>query len=362
MAWSGKRWLISCGLGCGGMIVLAIGLIVAFNIWLSRPGKLLEPQQLVGNDTTGYVEWTLSLDDPETEGFVLALIAAIQEMPTGAEEFPPWMADWMRNRQRREAEKDILKLLPLVLAWTVRPAADADEDLHLLTLSIEPLGNRLVFGDWILGLILRRIEGAEVHMHGREKIYQLPLVDDERLTFFLRGAHAFVTSDLDTARLAVDRLSAHTATGDPANQLRQLFDAAEARALRGALTNSRGELTRLWRQLPQEPGEGSLSPDLLGRAESLTVTGGLEADGSLAGTLWFRGPDAQWAAGHAAELERALRERTRWIELDFELVTAVAGDHVRIDFRLPDLVGAIRHALLQGVEIDEGEGRVRIDL
>ena len=63
-----KRILIGCGAGCGGMILILIALAVGFGMWIQGKGELLEPQRLLGADTTGYLEWTLRLEDPGTEG------------------------------------------------------------------------------------------------------------------------------------------------------------------------------------------------------------------------------------------------------------------------------------------------------
>ena len=91
-------------MGCGAVIVLAIALAIAFGIWINSPGKLLEPRQLLGADTTGYVEWTLRLEDPGTEGFARRLIEAIQNISAeGTDEMPQWLGGWITQRQNKEA-------------------------------------------------------------------------------------------------------------------------------------------------------------------------------------------------------------------------------------------------------------------
>ncbi len=132
MASRNKRILIGCAVGCGAMVLLVIGLAVAFGLWIAKPAELLEPQRLVGADTTGYVEWTLRLEDPGTEGFSRRLIEAIQNIPPeGTEEMPDWLGGWITQRHNKEAQEDILKVFPLVAAWTLHPANTPEEDLHL---------------------------------------------------------------------------------------------------------------------------------------------------------------------------------------------------------------------------------------
>ena len=37
MAGAGKKWLIGCGAGCGGLILLTIVLSVVGSMWMMRP-------------------------------------------------------------------------------------------------------------------------------------------------------------------------------------------------------------------------------------------------------------------------------------------------------------------------------------
>ena len=152
MASRSKRILIGCGLGCGALVVLGISGCIGFSIWIGQRGELLEPERLLGRDTTGYVEWTLRLEDPGTEQFVERLIEISQTNPDEFRSpFPGWANDILAGRQNRQNAREIRQLLPLVAAWAVRPAEAPGEDLHLVTVSVVQLGNRLVFLDWILG-------------------------------------------------------------------------------------------------------------------------------------------------------------------------------------------------------------------
>ena len=75
-----KKILTGCAIGCGGLLRIFIGVCISLYAWINRPGELLEPSVLLGHDTTGYIEWTLSLDDPGTQEFVEHLLTAWREL------------------------------------------------------------------------------------------------------------------------------------------------------------------------------------------------------------------------------------------------------------------------------------------
>ena len=76
-------------------------------------------------------------------------------------------------------------------------------------------------------------------------------------------------------------------------------------ALRGAVTNDLGELSRLLEWLLGTGSTDSRNP--MSGVRALTLVGGLTEDSSVEGVLGFRCTDASWARAHAAELITALR-------------------------------------------------------
>jgi hypothetical protein len=363
MASLGKRWLIGCGLGCGGLLVLVIAVVVSFALWLNAPGKLLEPQKLLGADTTAHVEWTLKLDDPGTEGFVRALISAAQSLPPGAsEEMPPWLFNWLARRQSKEAEKDILELFPMAAAWTLRPGTTSEGDLHLFSLSVERLGNRLVFGDWIMGWVLPRGDDVAVDRYRNEKIYQIPFQRENRVTFFIRNGNVFFTSDAETARIAVDRLIATSVPTREQTDLDRMFAETEGGGpMRGAIANRRGEITRLWQWISSR-SESSADRELWRSFRGVTVSGGLSEDGSLRTTLRFFCPDGHWAAAQTPALVAALHEGFAWTDLKLDIQARPVDDRIEVALGVPDLVDTMTQWLERAREIETDRGTIRIDL
>lgn len=363
MAVSGKKFVIGCAIGCGALLLVAILAVIGFAIWLNADRELLEPQALLGSETRGYAEWTLDIEDPGTRGFVEALIEALQSIPSGSDELPPWLGGWMQQRRNRDLERDLKGMFPTVVAWTVSPGETPEEDLHLYTLSIKPLGNRLVLGDWFMGMFLKRVPEVEIERYADEKIYRFEVDSDRSLALFIRGVDVFLTSDLETARMAVDRLSGVRAGREPSNLDRVFESTADRGPLRIAISNRDGQLERLWRRLADPSAAAIPEVDLIAPLRSLAVAGGLQADGSFAVRLDLETPSAGWAANHGEALAEELRDGLSWIELPYEIEQRTVGERVELQLKVPDLIQAIRDQTKrleqEGVETEDG-GRVKV--
>jgi hypothetical protein len=351
--------LVGCGIGCGALVLVAVVAAISFGVWVKRPGEPLEPRRLLGPDATGYVEWHLALDDPGTKAFVDRVVERARELQSESEaRLPSWLRSWLASRREREMAEDVQAIFPVVLAWTATEAGAAEH--HLVTVSLMRAGNRLKLIDWGLGFLVSRDDDTEVISYEDEQIYRFPLPEGGSFTFFLRGSDLFIVSDPAAARRAVDRLRTADAAPATPTALDRLFDAtAKDAPLRGACTNDTGQLARLWRTLDR-PALADEAP--WDEALGLTLTGRLQGDGALVGTLELIGPDPEWAALHASTFADALRQEFSVGELEVELTGTADGERVRIDYRVPDLpsiVGGITH---EGVEIDSGSGRIRVDL
>ena len=331
-----KKILIGCGIGCGALVLIGIGSCVGFGIWLNSPGELLEPDQLLGPDTAGYLEWTLRLEDPGTADFVESLLARVQaQQDRGGANLPPIVGAWMMKNQQKQNEKQIRQFFPTVVAWTMEPGADGADDLHLMSASVQRMAHQAVLADWVLGMAIGWADEPVSARHRGERIY---LIDDpdrgEPWAVFVRRGIVFFTTDETMAREAIDRLAGAAEGRHETTELQQLFaTVSEDRPLRGAVGNRSGELERLWGMF----GAGAEADEAFARAAGATLTGALDGEGALYGTVELAFDDAETARGLAEPLLAGVR--TTWPATSFE--GDVRGRAVRIDFRVGDLLGWI---------------------
>ncbi|HXV76973.1 MAG TPA: hypothetical protein VD788_11720 [Candidatus Polarisedimenticolaceae bacterium] len=317
---------------------------VGFVWWLNRPGELLEPARLRGSDTTAYVEWTLRLDDPGTGALVEDLLDGLSELQEqiGAP-LPPGIADVLNEMQNRRNEREFRQLFPCVVAWSVVGDDGGGEDLHLVSVSIEKLGNRMVFIDWVMGLFVGRSPEVDVVRHGGEKIYVLR---EPGSAFFLRRSDFIFTSDADTARRAVDRLVAQREETEAPSGIEPLLaDLPPEHPLRGASLNRNDEIRRLFEMVTGDDERGVLDALDWDRVRAMTFSGGFTEQSSFAALVTLDTDAAAWHADELAALERVVR---RVFELDAS-ATQVAldrlDDRIVVRIELDDLPSLVRRRL-----------------
>jgi hypothetical protein len=334
-----KRILVGCGIGCGAMLLLAIVLAVVFGTWISGKGELLEPQRLLGEETTGYAEWTLRLEDPGTDGFVQLLIEALDDIRSGqADQMPSWLRQVLMRKRGNDTAEEIREMFPVVIAWTMAPGDESDQDEMLFTVSPTGIGNRLVFADWIVGVVARFSGEGFIDKYRDEKIFRMPSGKGQTQTFFLRSGTIFFTTDLDSAKVAVDRLQAEDPGQRKAGPLDPLF--AETRAeqtMRGAISSNRGEIPRLWQEIAGDDGA-----ELMQALRSVTLDGGLQEDGSLVTTLRFRGTDRDWANAHADQLRELVESYLAESDLDLKVSSTSSGDVVNVEVRFNEIIDTLQ--------------------
>jgi len=340
----GKKILFGCLGGCGLAALMAIGSCVSFTMWLNAPGEVLEPQALLGPETTGYVEWTLRLEDPGTAEFVEGMLQGFSELSRKSDSsLPDGLAQLLNARQIKSARKDLKKLFPLVIAWTAQPGDRLDEDEHLFSVSARGLGHRMVMLDWMLGFMFRWADDIETVRHEGEKIFVFSASGDTRPACFINKGIVFVATDVKSAQRTFDRLTLSSAGSVTGTELVALLDALPLDTpLRGALTNRGGEVRRILDQLglASEHADATAWDDVRGA----TVVATFREGNVFAGTVELHGPSADWAQAHGATLGAALISLFERTEIEF--VTEVRQDEgrVHIEFSTTNLFDQIEAA------------------
>jgi hypothetical protein len=334
MASRGKRVLIGCGIGCLGVVIIGMASCFGFMFWMNQPGELIEPELLMGSETTAHVEWTLRLEDPGTQEFVERLLArSQQESASDLEGVPPVVRSWIMRIQEHQNEKELHEIFPVAVAWTAHPGQDPDDDLHLFTVSIEKLGNKLVFADWMMGLTLPRSEEVGVVHHQGEKIYNLDLNRRGSVALFIRKNNIFFATDVETAKSAVERLTLADLSGRSGGNVgTMLAGLAGDGQLRGALTNEHGELHRLWRVLSDETDAGE---EFWSNVLAAKLSGGFGEQGGFELRVEFRGADAAWAEANADRLGRMVGKLLRHGKSRAR--SSVAGEWVVVELEMQEL-------------------------
>lgn len=236
-----KKGLIGCAIGCGSLVVLAIAGTIAFAVWLYAPGDLLEPRTLLFADASGYAEWTLRLEDDGTERFVREMFGRLETLQRRSNDaLPGPLGPLLSDMQSRNNQKAIRELFPLVIVWSMRPpAAEGGAERHVFSVSVERVGHRVVFADWIMA---RAFPEDQVVHHADQSIY-VPS-DMGGRAFFLDGSEVIVASDVDMARAAAERFAARGRAAP--SGLDSILDAVGERPLRLAVTNQTGMVRTLW--------------------------------------------------------------------------------------------------------------------
>jgi hypothetical protein len=339
MASRGKRILIGCGIGCAALLVLGIGSCVTFVVWINQPGELLQPDRLVGGDTSGYVEVTLRLEDPGTRQVVEKILGLMRELrENNRSPLPSGLNDWLIGFQSRRDEQKIREMFPMVVAWGVRPGTGEAEDLHLFAVSLEKHGNRLRFADWLLGLFMRFAEPIEVVSHDGERLYHVP----GEMTFFMRGSTIFFTSDVETATRAVDRLRGPRSPGaGPTEVQKLLLDLPEEAPLRGAIGNENGELQRLWETLVDERDLAGPAAEVWRQVRALTVAGGFDDRAGLDARFGLVLTGDARKDAEVETLGSAIASAFENPKLRVEIEARSEGNRVVVDLHVDDLPGVL---------------------
>lgn len=333
-----KKALFGCLGGCGLLVLMLVASCVGFTMWLNAPGEVLDPRKLLGSETTGYVEWTMRLEDPGTADFVEGFLTHFSGMSQEESPLPEGLQDFLSARQMKKARKDMEKLFPIVIAWTARPGETLDDDEHLGSVSARGASHQMMFADWIFGMFIGRSRDVRVDRHEGEKIYIFPTRGDAEPAIFIRKGIVFIATDLDSAHQTLARLKLPV-DRRATTELDTMFGSlAEERSLRGAVTNRNGELQRVL-DIFNLPDEHS-GHEAWGDVRGATISAGFEQE-LFAGSIDLLGPSTSWARDYAEALGPGVASLFERIEIDFVTEVTPVGDRIRIEFSTDDLFGSI---------------------
>ncbi len=346
MATRGKRILLGCGLGCLGLMVLSIGGCVGFFSWLNRPGELLESERLIGPATTGMIELHLRLEDPGTDRFIRAILDTSERINAGAQDqLPRSFRSFIIGRQSLKNEKQLEALLPIAVVWTVHPDDSADGDVHLFSVSVESLGNRLSVADWVMGFVFRLSPDLVAVQHRDERIYTFKDYEsDFEGAAFVRDKDLFISSSVENAKRAVDLLRGETGTESYAGVgVSNYFEELPDLPLRGAFSNERGEAYRLWMNIIGGEDEDGWREEPWSGIRALLLSGGFVDETSVEGQIDLVCNSAEWAEAHADDFAGNIRVGDEGGNLALTLEPEAIGDRIRVRFRIDDLIGWLDH-------------------
>jgi len=343
MSPAGRRWLVGSLAGCGALLLLAVGSCAGFVVWLNAPGDVLEPARLIDPATTGYVEWTLRLEEPATEEFFRTLLQAIDELRRELPlPLPPAIKGPLFELQSRAGARKLRRMFPAVAAWTYAGGAGGAADVQLWSVSLAGADHQLRLMDWIFGrlLPLGRERESAVRYRG-ETIVAIPVEGrTEPAGFFVHRGDLFVVTDLEAARRAIDRLQQALPAAAPPPGIERWLERAPQRPLRGAIDNGAGHVERLWRRL-DPGGDGIVGDEVWSSVRGLTVGGALEAGGSFDAEvdLHFDSPDA--AARAAAPFTTAWARLVEGTPLAFSGLEA-EGERLRVKLEISRVAERLR--------------------
>lgn len=206
-------------LGCGLVaLVLAIvsGVLIYWGIQrLTRPGRTLEPRQVVSERSVGWVRVEPIVEDPGMSGLVRSLYFVLQRLgqQQQKEDMPEWLRKWYELGQAQQADNPALDwFLPREMTLAFEPldangtGGPAEEDPSAATETVAALNLGLLARliGWLSSMDetgdLREVRGHEVHVGG------------DQVMAFLEGT-LLLTADLEAMERLLERIEGGAAQG-----------------------------------------------------------------------------------------------------------------------------------------------------
>ncbi len=127
-----RKWLLGCSLGCAGLLLLVLILLLAILFWLQAASPMPQPEAFVDEHTTAFALARPNMADPAVGSAVTELLQGLtRSMPN---EFEP--IELMVGRATRE-EAGSEEIRPIQVVWTLSRRPEAESFSYLLVVSLD---------------------------------------------------------------------------------------------------------------------------------------------------------------------------------------------------------------------------------
>ncbi len=339
-----KTWpkiAMGCALGCGGLIIIGVLLMVGGFFWISSTGTQYPTEIALTERAVAYFRMENRDEDEGVTQFLSALYGDAQELrrEQQLQEVPTWLQDLMEANETRQAEQ-IAAYLPTEVTLSIEDVGDASEPSIIVAVNFPRFAR-------LFRLVIFRVAAGGM----QERYGDFEYLDFNTLEPQSRGGvisfvgETFVfASRVESMLRTLDRAGSNAGNA-PSNELGQAFEQLDDRwDFFGVIDNQRGWLEgRDWfdRDSPNQP-----RVDLSGvRICSLGFD--LLSDDSLAGRLDFDCRSSQAAERLEQELRAYMdheiaEARSENLTLDGQF--SRDGRRVTLDLRLDGLRAKMREA------------------
>ena len=356
---SSKKWLLGCGGGCLGTIMLvavALGLIAYYAM---RAVPILPPETFLVRQTDGFVVAKITKDDE-------AIIRELQKVLTRLPELTDMSKDTRRNwRQQQANAKEALVSAGPVQVTVVQQVSPDGEAKRGMVANIKRLSG---FFRWTVNWSLDSLpaEGGSLEDYQGTTIG----TSKEGMSVAARGNNFMFSQSSDVIKHWIDRIKEQRKAESEASEkeapapspqlsgkLKELYNALpQAVPVRFGLSNEASQLKKLMSTVAREAALEDLEE--LGvfdqNIEALSGTAETESGstGKVSLTLACKGaPVASEIAGRLkkekSQLEQALQIQKLQVEQD--------DSELKVDFLVPDMWSRLRKALTAGLKKETKE-------
>ncbi|MEM9596660.1 MAG: hypothetical protein AAGD06_20495 [Acidobacteriota bacterium] len=349
----GDKWLIGCGLGCVGLLVVGLLAAMVGGFWFLRPGTQHPTAVAEGPGSIGVIRLHDVGEDPGAKEMMTYLVQTLQDVDRRhkKEQLPESMR-WLADLQGQEQGTGGLEmLLPREATLAFEPrGADADP-AWVLALNIRAMARPLR----LLWKTMARGESGEEQTHLGQQIVAL---DGETWSAFYDST-LLVSDHLPSLRAALDRIATGSQGGDPGGT--RAAGPEGTWDVEGSLSNHDDGVARfLEAMVVRELGDAEIVPPASGDDLELSFGVDIASKDAVQGRLVLRCADVREAVAWLGFLEPRLdylRDDARRKGLELTVQPKAAGADVEIPFELSGIAARIDEMANDLTEAASGSGR-----